>query len=374
MHIVLVLCLVVAATAAPVQEILDSVKSNQVLNVINNCIVTNVNVNSYNENSAASQAYASSSDNIQALLDTLEKLSNGTFPSPPSPTDELENNQVTNNINNCIITNVNVDSFNGNGSPALYKDDDVNEILNHLTSGEFNEMMKKVTNNQAKNSVNNIMTNNVNVNSFNGNSKSSAFVADAPTAYGFSPADTNDLLERITSHFGVQVLIKIFKVVETIVNEIVNIKNAVTDFAEKLKEIIQSGRSTYGIKDTVKDSLQALVRDVLIPAIEGSLDVIMGGIEMLLDIAIAAITGLSGSDSIRENLKYYLDSFLDGYYTKILNILQKMLDFLDPSQTGPDTDLESIKEIVTEMVKHAVEELIKQMKDRIADKIFPGSY
>merc|ERR1711862_361895 len=98
----IVLCLLVATNAAPVQELLKDVNNNQALNIINNCIINNVNVNSFNgNNKSPSQEYQ----------ELVNKIPDGELKEALSG---IENNQALNIINNCIINNVNVNSFNEN--------------------------------------------------------------------------------------------------------------------------------------------------------------------------------------------------------------------------------------------------------------------
>merc|ERR1712141_225280 len=202
----------------------------------------------------------------------------------------------------------------------------------------------------------NYIGNTVNVNSFNENNPAAA-------QYGFSPAD----IENILDFLPIKMLIKIINIINDMGNEIFKIKDAIVDFVNKLTDIINGkAQSTYGIKDTVAD----LVLKTLIPVLEGSLDFIMSCIEKLLDIVTLAIKGVTGTDSIREGLKKYLDAFLDGYYTKVLEMLRQLLDLIDPSAPGPDVD--DIKKLVIDMVREALEVIIKKMKERIAGKLIPG--
>merc|ERR1712227_26507 len=137
---------------------------------------------------------------------------------------------------------------------------------------------------------------------------------------------------------------------------------------DEIKKIIEETKDkpqTYGwLSDKVKGIVN---KEVIDKVIKQALDMVMGAIEGLIDMAVEKINELTDGESLRQTIIDFLDRLLNGYLQTVVDAIRKMLDFLDPSVEGPE--LEKIKEEVLNQVRTLLEEFIEKMKEKVRKEV-----
>jgi len=184
---------------------------------------------------------------------------------------------------------------------------------------------------------------------------------DAPAAIEKRGIDFGiaELITTIITEVGLQaysLVAAIASAAKTVLEQLAEIKAAVSDFLEQAKVDAEAN-----IEERVAKTKE-LVKSILIPAIDKATEVVLAVVEKILDIAAnlrKRLGGVSRSFIVTAScVCIILDSILDGYVNKVLDIVKGLLDSLDY--------MDKHKEEILDMVRNVIEPLVEKLKEKIA--------